>query len=228
MSYPVCDNGRTMNGIVNASEAPAHGAFIGRFGAAGLCDLVEGSYVSNLIGCNGSAGVLACEFGRRLVARRGTWRDAPQTRCRDGGATLADAARSDRRMVTQGVPASCGSSRFFREIPTKFFSASALDLHSQVVENQRSDYSAVAGRRGRGSSGIGFVPAWAEAQSTPLLCGSTRRMSLLNPRGAADSETRAWESGPRPHGRSYSRRRWCLGIGPCALPGASQFLDGSN
>src|SRR6266545_1595700 len=61
------------------------------------------------IGPNRSAGVLACEFGRRLVARRGTRRDASQTRNQDGCATLIAAPIPTRRCRTLQGEAQHGS-----------------------------------------------------------------------------------------------------------------------
>jgi hypothetical protein len=57
----------------------------------------------------GSADVLACEDGRRLVACVGTWRDATQTRSRDGSATeilSLSSSNEERAGVRSRVPGS--------------------------------------------------------------------------------------------------------------------------
>jgi len=183
LSYPGRDNGRTMNGIVNAPKAPAPGAFVGRFGAAGLLDRANGPCLSSVTGRNGSAGVLACEFGRRLVARRGTWPDAPQTRSRDGCATLAGGARSDWQIASPGFAAACGLSRIIPPDSRRFFVASAQKSCLQVVENQRRTFWPSRG-------GI-----------------SANEVAELH----SSREVFAQVPGPRPHGCSYATRRSCPG-----------------
>src|SRR5438093_5804765 len=87
--------------------------------------------------CLSSAGVLACEFGRCLVARRGTRRGAPQTRSPYRCATPCSDAHSDRQIAPPRVSAACKSSRIFPEIPALFFAASAPELFSQLICNKR-------------------------------------------------------------------------------------------
>src|SRR6059036_947762 len=93
--------------------------------------------------CLSRAGILACEFGRRLVARRGTRRDAPQTRSPDGCATAARDAHSDRQIAPPRVSAACKSSRIFPDIPALFFAASEPEQFSQVVCNKQLEFLAV-------------------------------------------------------------------------------------
>jgi len=50
------------------------------------------------------------------------------------------AARSNRKSGRRAVWLLSASSRIFPDIPTCFFAASVPNLHSQVVENQRSDF----------------------------------------------------------------------------------------
>ena len=89
---------------------------------------LERVYLMSAIGPNGSAGVLACEFGRRLVARWETGRDAPRTRSRDGSATLityvgcADAGQARRLYAFSGerMPLACRFRRLAENLVPHF------------------------------------------------------------------------------------------------------------
>ena len=121
-----------MNRFVNVFKAPAHRALIGGLGAAKLSDRADGP----------------------AELRGGT--DAERTEVREEISRLvrpiaapgrAGAARSDRWITPPGIVASCGSWLIFPEVPARFFAASAPDLYSQVLGNQRPDFLAVEGRK---------------------------------------------------------------------------------
>jgi len=132
-----------MNRVVNGLKAPVGRALIARFGTVRLFDRTGGPHLRRVLRPWGSAGVLACEFRRRPVARRGTRRDAPQTRSRDGRATLAGDARPDWQFARWPMSIVPCYARLFPANLARFFAASSPELFSQVIDNQLVEFLAV-------------------------------------------------------------------------------------